>query len=116
MVRPPLPPLESRAERFDLVVVTTAEFLRHAWPELHDIHFGVEDLPPREGSGPMPRWHTSTDERRIILYRVPIERLSKLYRYDALMRRIAIEGHVFRAAAEYLGRDPWDLEPPHHHH
>ena len=36
VVRPPLPPLETRAERFDLTVGSTAAFLRDAWPELRE--------------------------------------------------------------------------------
>ena len=28
-----------------------------------------------------------------------------------LHRRMMIEGAVFRAAAQYLGKDPWDLGP-----
>ena len=37
IVRPPLPPLETRVDRFDLAVGTAAEFLRSAWPELRDV-------------------------------------------------------------------------------
>ena len=40
VVRPPLPPLETRAEKFDLAVGTAVEFLRSAWPELRDVRFG----------------------------------------------------------------------------
>ena len=38
-MRPPLPPLETRVDRFDLAVGTAAEFLRSAWPELRDVSF-----------------------------------------------------------------------------
>jgi hypothetical protein len=51
------------------------------------------------------------EARRIIVYRLPIERLSHLHRNDDLHRRMMIESCVFRAAAEYLDRDPWDLGP-----
>ncbi|WP_292832224.1 metallopeptidase family protein [Microbacterium sp.] len=110
-MRPPLPPLETRAERFDLTVGTAAEFLRSAWPELRDIRFEVGAMPPASDDEGIPRWTVLTDERRIILYRLPIERLSHLHRDDELHRRMTIESCVFRAAAEYLGRDPWDLGP-----
>ena len=50
-----------------------------------------------------------------MLYRLPIERLARLHRNDELHRRMAIEACVFRASAEYLGRDPWDLGRDHFH-
>ena len=45
MVRPPLPPLETRSDRFDLTIGSTAEFLRGAWPELREVRFEVSGLP-----------------------------------------------------------------------
>jgi hypothetical protein len=111
VVRPPLPPLETRADRFDLAVGTAAEFLRSAWPELRDVSFEVGDMPSASDADGIPRWTVISAERRIILYRLPIERLSHLHRNDELHRRMMIESCVFRAAAEYLDRDPWDLGP-----
>ncbi|WES66169.1 metallopeptidase family protein [Microbacter sp. GSS18] len=111
VVRPPLPPLETRIDRFDLSVGTSAEFLRSAWPELRDVSFEIADMPPATDDTGIPRWTVLADARRIILYRVPIERLSHLHRNDDLHRRMMVESCVFRAAAEYLDRDPWDLGP-----
>lgn len=112
VVRPPLPPLDTRDERFDLTVGTVAEFLRSAWPELRDVSFEVGMLPPvADDDAGIPRWHVLPDQRRIVLYRVPIERLGHPHRDDEFHRRMMVEGAVFRAAAEYLGRDPWDLGP-----
>jgi hypothetical protein len=111
VVRPPLPPLDTRVDRFDLAVGTAAEFLRSAWPELRDVSFEIADMPLAADEDGIPRWTVLTDEKRIILYRLPIERLSHLHRDDDLHRRMMIEGSVFRAAAEYLDRDPWDLGP-----
>ncbi|HEX5859591.1 MAG TPA: metallopeptidase family protein [Microbacterium sp.] len=111
VVRPPLPPLDSRIDRFDLAVGTAAEFLRSAWPELRDVSFEVGAMPLSTDEDGIPRWHALRDEKRIILYRVPIERLSHVHRDDDLHRRMLVEGCVFRAAAEYLDRDPWDLGP-----
>ena len=115
VVRPPLPPLETRIDKFDLAVGTAAEFLRSAWPELRDVRFEIGDLPPAAGGDGIPRWFASTAEKRIVLYRIPIERLSHLHRTDDLHRRMVIEASVFRAAAEYLDRDPWDLGPDRFH-
>jgi len=111
VVRPPLPPLDTRIDRFDLAVGTAAEFLRSAWTDLRDVSFEIADMPMATDDDGIPRWTVLSDEKRIILYRLPIERLSHLHRDDDLHRRMMIEGSVFRAAAEYLGRDPWDLGP-----
>ncbi|MFG6402021.1 MULTISPECIES: hypothetical protein [unclassified Microbacterium] len=111
VVRPPLPPIDTRVERFDLAVGTAAEFLRSAWDELREVSFEIGTMPPLPNDGGIPRWRVLREEKRIILFRVPIERLSHLHRDDDLHRRISIEGAVFRAAAEYLDRDPWDLGP-----
>ncbi|GAA1926253.1 hypothetical protein GCM10009775_18080 [Microbacterium aoyamense] len=111
VVRPPLPPLDTRIDRFDLAVGTAAEFLRSAWPELRDVSFEIADMPLAADEQGIPRWRVLADEKRIILFRLPIERLSHLHRDDELHRRMMVEGSVFRAAAEYLDRDPWDLGP-----
>jgi len=111
VVRPPLPPLDTRAERFELTVGTAAEFLRSAWDELRDVSFEIGIMPPLIENAGIPRWRVLREEKRIILFRVPIERLSHLHRDDEMHRRMVIEGCVFRAAAEYLDRDPWDLGP-----
>ncbi|MFG6476121.1 metallopeptidase family protein [Microbacterium sp. P06] len=111
MVRPPLPPLDTRADRFELTVGTASEFLRSAWDELRDVSFEIGIMPPLVEDAGIPRWRVLREEKRIIVYRVPIERLSHLHRDDEMHRRIVIEGCVFRAAAEYLDRDPWDLGP-----
>jgi len=111
VVRPPLPPLESRYEKFDLTVSTTAEFLRSAWADLRDVRFEIADMPAAPGPDGIPRWLIDRTHKRIVLFRIPIERLTRLHRSDDMHRRVEIEGCVFRAAAEYLGRDPWDLSP-----
>ncbi len=90
---------------------TAAEFLRSAWPELREVRFEVAAMPAASDEDGIPRWRVLTDDRRIILFRLPIERLSHLHRNDDLHRRMMIESCVFRAAAEYLDRDPWDLGP-----
>ncbi len=111
VVRPPLPPLETRVERFDVAVGSVAEFLRGSWAELREVRFEIADMPPAADADGIPRWAALPDEHRIVLYRLPIERLAHLHRNDDAHRRIMIESCVFRAAAEYLDRDPWDLGP-----
>ncbi|WP_460943134.1 metallopeptidase family protein [Okibacterium endophyticum] len=114
VTRPPLLPLKSRIDLFDTTVASTADFLRNAWSEeLIGVRFQVADMPP--GSwGPadaVPRWWTSASEKRIVLFRLPIQRMSKLHRNDEMHQRMMIESCVFRAAAELIGKDPWDLGP-----
>lgn len=119
VVRPPLPPLDSRFDRFEIAVSGAAEFLRSAWPELIEVRYEMGAMPehipdPSDPHG-VPRWWTNTAQKRIVLYRLPIERLSRLHRDDDLHKRMAIEACVFRASAEYLGRNPWDLGRDHFH-
>jgi hypothetical protein len=115
---PHLPLLRSRADLFDMTVASTAEYLKDLWPdELEAIRFEVAVLPSAPlGAGGLDRWRVMAAERRVILYRLPIERMSRLHRYDELHRRMMIESCVFRAVAELLGKDPWDLAPERFRH
>ena len=117
---PYLPMLRSRIDLFEMTVSSTAEYLRGVWPaELGAVSFEVAGTPV----GPVPeygveRWRVDRAASRVILYRVPIQRLSRLHRNDELHQRMMIESCVFRAVAELLGKDPWDLTPDQfgHHH
>jgi hypothetical protein len=111
VVRPPLPPLDGRLDTFDLHVGSAVELLRSMWPDLRPVRIEIADMPVATDDDGIPRWQVLTDAKRIILYRLPIERLGHLHRDDEFHRRMVIEGAVFRAAAEYLDRDPWDLGP-----
>jgi hypothetical protein len=115
---PHLPLLRSRADLFDMTVASTAEYLKDLWPdELSAVRFEVAVLPSAlVGTAGLDRWRVMRTERRIILYRLPIERMSRLHRYDDLHRRMMIESCVFRAVAELLGKDPWDLAPERFRH
>lgn len=115
VVRPPLPAIETRAEKFDLTVGTAVEFLRSAWPELRDVRFDIAWMPAAADEDGIPRWAVFSEQKRIVLFRLPIERLAHLHRNDDLHRRMMVESCVFRAAAEYLDRDPWDLGPDRFH-
>jgi hypothetical protein len=115
---PHLPPLRSRADLFDMTVASTAEYLKDLWPEeLADVTFEVATLPATVvGTLGVDRWRVAPAERRVTLFRLPIERLSRLHRYDELHKRMMIESCVFRAVAELLGKDPWDLAPERFRH
>ncbi|MCU1415489.1 MAG: hypothetical protein JWN80_2829 [Microbacteriaceae bacterium] len=108
---------------FDTTVAATAEYLKDMWPdELADVIFEVAGLPSATGPGAtenaarIERWRVIAAERRVILYRLPIERLARLHRNDELHRRMLVESCVFRAVAELLGKDPWDLAPERFRH
>jgi hypothetical protein len=115
---PHLPMLRSRIELFEMTVAGMVEYLRGAWPdELSDVHFEVAALPPSlRGADGIDRWSVSHEERRIVLYRLPIERLAHLHRHDEIHLRVLIEGCLLRAVAELLGKDPWDLAPDRFRH
>jgi hypothetical protein len=96
-----------------MAVASTAEYLKDMWPdELSGVSFEVAVLPSSlMGTAGLDRWQVLSSERRIVLFRLPIERLSRLHRYDDSHKRMMIESCVFRAVAELLGKDPWDLAP-----
>ncbi len=111
VVRPPLPPLNGRIDRFDRTIGNAVEFLRGTWPELQEVRFEIGDLPQAHDADGIPRWLLDREGRRIVLFRIPIERLLPSGHDDGAHRRIAIESAVFRAAAEYIGKDPWEFGP-----
>ncbi len=115
---PHLPLLRTRADVFESTVVMTAEYLKDVWPdELRGVSFEIAGLPSEVGArGGVDRWLAISGERRVILFRLPIERLARLHRSDELNRRMLIESCVFRAVAELLGKDPWDLAPDRFRH
>ncbi|AJM78006.1 metallopeptidase family protein [Rathayibacter toxicus] len=117
---PHLPPLQTRSDFFELAIGSAIDYLRGTWPEeLTDIHIDLATVPDgdptRWRETGMARWDVDHSSRRITLYRVPIERLAKVHRRDEWHQRMLIEGYVFRAVAELLGRDPWDITPDHRH-
>lgn len=115
---PHLDVLRTRSEFFDLCIGSAVQYLRELWPEeMVGVHFDVArapDGPP----GPLgvERWGVNVAERRIVLYRLPIERLAHLHRNDEWHRRSFIESCVFRAVAQLLGKDPWDIAPERYRH
>ncbi|TQL48608.1 hypothetical protein FB562_1705 [Homoserinimonas aerilata] len=115
---PHLPLLHTRADVFDMSVASAAGYLKDLWPrELARVRFEVAALPMGANpAGFVERWSVVAAEQRIVLYRLPIERLARLHRDDELHRRMMIESCVFRAVAELLGKDPWDLAPERFRH
>jgi hypothetical protein len=92
---PHLPLLRTRVDLFEMTVASTAEYLRDVWPdELADVRFEIAGLPAELGATPgLNRWRVFPSEHRML-----------------------IESCVFRAVAELLGKDPWDLAPDRFRH
>jgi len=111
VVRPPLPPLEGRRDRFEITVGSAVEYLRGAWEELRTVRFEIAAMPVHERGDGIPLWRVDHNAQTVTLFRVPIERLLPKGHDDALHRRVAVESAVFHAAAEYVGREPWELGP-----
>jgi len=115
---PHLPMLHNRIDLFEMTVASTADYLKGLWPDdLDDVHFEIAAAPigkPDERG--VQRWLVDSAHRTVILYRIPIQRLSKLHRNDELHQRMLVESCVFRAVAELLGKDPWDLAPERFRH
>jgi len=112
---PLLPFLRTRSSDFDDLVAATVEHLRGTWPDdLEGVSVEVAPLPDLPEATSVPRWSVDAAERRVVLYRLPIERLGAAREHrdetdDEWRHRAAVEGHVLRAVGELLGRDPWDL-------
>lgn len=114
---PHLPVLRTRAETFESAVAETADYLRGLWPEdLASVSFEIAGIPRSVAGTGFDRWWVDPVARRVVLYRLPIERLSHLHLDDESHQRMHVESCVFRAVAELLGRDPWDLAPDRFRH
>lgn len=79
---------------------------------MHDIQVEMTLLPSGERADGLPRrWTALRSERRVILYRLPIERGAKLHRDDDWHRRNNIETTVIEAIADVIDIDPYELAP-----
>jgi len=115
---PYLPPLTTRIILFESTVASMAEYLLDLWPdELRGVRFEVAGLPSAQVSDEgVDRWQVDRANRKIVLYRVPIERLTRFHVRDEYHLVLVIESCVVRAVAELLGRDPWELAPDRFRH
>lgn len=80
--------------------------------ELDGVHIGFQTMPTTLGNSSQPTLYTiDREQRRIILFRMPIQRARGLHVEDDEHRRYFVEHCVYRAVCEYLGREPWELLP-----
>ena len=110
---PELAPLRSRGELFAQTLESCAEYLASLWPnELSQVVIEAAGAPEFvDAASRMPRWRLEPEKHRILIYRVPLERLPPGDEYDDQQYRMFLESVIFRAVAEYLGKDPWDVAP-----
>jgi hypothetical protein len=115
---PHLARLRTRIDFFDTCVASAVEYLRDLWPdEMATVRFEVAAVPPGDpDSRGVDRWRIDPRRRVVVLYRLAIERLAHLHKDDEWHRRSLIESCVFRAVAELLGKDPWDIAPERYRH
>jgi len=101
----------SGLDSFASIVSTTCEYLRERWPEgLGELHYRIQDAPVLgENSTFVKRWSVRPESNTIIIYRLPILRLNQGQSNNSTEERVRIEHHVFEAAAELIGKEPWEL-------
>lgn len=69
-------------------------------------------LPSGELADGQPRlWSAIRAEKRVVVYRIPIERMTKLHRDDPWHRRNNIETVIIDAIADLLDIDPFEFAP-----
>ncbi len=107
----------SRSELFDDYVRESVERLERRWPQLIEVEFAVQEVPPQpepgeadpDGGVPLGRVVAAKQGRksRIVVYRRPVEIRAKS-REDraALVHEILIE-----QVAELLGMSPDAIDP-----
>lgn len=106
-----LPPIRTRREDFNLIVSQTVDFVRGNLPdEMATVSVYVAAAPEEAIHGDhIDRWKTNQRERSVTLFWMPIARFDFKSDDTELQRRMLIEGYVFRALADLLGTDPWEL-------
>jgi hypothetical protein len=98
----------TRSEFFSLVVEQTCSYLRSSFPELAELNWRIEEVPEMNQGENLSRYSIRKSSMTIVLYRIPIERLSS----RGADSRAQIEQAVLSAAAELIDRDPWELIGP----
>lgn len=80
--------------------------------KMNGVRVDMALLPAGELADGIPRmWTVVPAENRVVLYRLPIERMTKLHKDDVWHRRNNIESVIIEAIAELLGEDPYEFAP-----
>lgn len=105
--------LTGRIPRFEQTVAETMDYLRARAPEqLAHVRIEVAGMPPDvlHPEAGIERWRVFRPSR-IVLFRVPIDRLAKLHCPDPIHYRMHIERVMLEALGELFDQDPWDILP-----
>jgi predicted Zn-dependent protease with MMP-like domain len=124
-IAPPQVPLSvSRSDAFDDLVRDAADRLERHWPQLAEVEFAVQEVPPPvragdpqgtggpDGSVPLGRLIPAGSGRRdapnrIVIYRRPVEIRAKTRDERALL----VHEVVVEQVAELLGLSPETVDP-----
>lgn len=106
-----LPPLRTRRDDFDVIVSQSLGFARSLWPdEMRDVSVFIASAPANAiHEDHIDRWVTDAERRSVTLFRVPMMRFDRRAGDDDVQFQMVVEGYVYRAIAELLGKDPWDI-------
>jgi hypothetical protein len=101
----------SNQDQFSGIISSTCEYLRETWPkELGNLSWKIMDAPVLgANSTRVKRWSARVETMTIVIYRLPILRLDNLTGTHPVEDRVRIEHYVFEAAAELIGKEPWEL-------
>lgn len=101
----------SSLDSFATIVSSTCEYLKERWPEdLGDLQYRIMDAPILGANSKfVKRWSVRKESKTVIIYRLPILRLNQHQSSNPTEERVRIEHHVFEAAAELIGKEPWEL-------
>ena len=93
---PDLPLVHTRLDQFEATVQATADYLQDLWPdELADLRIEVLPMPDQPPSvNGVARWRVLPQLKLVVLYRIPIERMSRLHKEDDWHRRLMVESCV----------------------
>ncbi len=118
-IAPPQVPLSvSRSDAFDDLVRDAADRLERHWPQLGEVEFAVQEVPPVRGADepddtvPLGRLIPagaggSPSPNRIVVYRRPVEVRAKTRDERALL----VHEVVVEQVAELLGLSPETVDP-----
>ncbi len=119
-IAPPQVPLAvSRSDAFDDLVRDAADRLERRWPQLAEVEFAVQEVPPTPSAGddvdtvPLGRLVPAAGQpgrrspNRIVVYRRPVEIRAKTRDERALL----VHEVVVEQVAELLGLSPENVDP-----
>ena len=116
MAWPPVPAMETRRERFDALVLDSADRVRpHLGSRYAELEFAVEEVPPQdpapweEQTAPLGRLLRGTTSRphRVVVYRRPVEARAQ----DDLDLADIVREVVTEQVAALLGVPPHEIDP-----